>query len=42
MATDAAAPHGYSAQLVAAWALVGIPLAWGVWMTLQNALALFR
>ena len=28
--------------LVAAWTLVGIPLAWGVWLTFLNALALFR
>ena len=27
--------------LAAAWLLVGIPLAWGVWVTVQKALALF-
>ena len=25
-----------------AWLLVGIPLLWGVWTTLQKAAALFR
>ena len=29
-------------ELVLAWALVGIPLAIGVWLTLQNALKLFQ
>ena len=36
---------GISASLairVAAWALVGIPLAWGVWQVLQKSLDLFR
>ena len=28
-------------QLVAAWAAVGIPIAWGVWVTLQKAVILF-
>ncbi len=28
-------------MLVVAWALVGIPLLYGVWMTLQTAAALF-
>ncbi|WP_416186608.1 MFS transporter small subunit [Fulvimarina sp. 2208YS6-2-32] len=28
-------------QLVAAWAFVGIPLAWGIVMTVKNASALF-
>jgi hypothetical protein len=27
---------------VLAWLAVGIPIAWGVWVTLSNALALFR
>ncbi|WP_425349903.1 MFS transporter small subunit [Mangrovicella endophytica] len=31
-----------TAKLVLAWAFVGIPLAWGVIMTLSNAMALFR
>jgi hypothetical protein len=25
-----------------AWLAVGIPIAWGVWITLANALVLFR
>jgi hypothetical protein len=29
------------ALLALAWALVGIPLLYGVWMTLQTAAALF-
>lgn len=28
-------------KLLAAWLFVGIPLAWGVWLTLNNALKLF-
>ena len=28
--------------VVVAWLLVGVPLLWGVWMTLQKAAALFR
>lgn len=30
------------AELVAAWLLVGIPLAWGVFKTAVNAAALFK
>lgn len=29
-------------SLLLAWAFVGIPLIWGVVMTLRNALALFQ
>lgn len=29
-------------KLIAAWTLVGIPFAWGVFVTVKNALALFR
>jgi hypothetical protein len=28
--------------VVLAWLAVGIPMAWGVWMTLKKALLLFR
>ena len=39
-------PSGPSAGLVlrlaAAWALVGIPLAWGVWQVFRKSLDLFR
>lgn len=29
-------------KLIVAWAFVGIPLLWGVWLTLQNAAKLFQ
>lgn len=29
-------------RLVGAWALVGIPLAWGVWQVFRKSLDLFR
>jgi hypothetical protein len=29
-------------QLILAWGLVGIPLAWGVLQTIDNAMKLFR
>ena len=29
-------------QLILAWGFVGIPLAWGVIQTLQNAMKLFQ
>jgi len=32
----------YTIQLVLAWLLVGIPLIWGIWKTLLNALQLFQ
>jgi hypothetical protein len=31
-----------SLQLILAWGFVGIPLAWGVLQTLQNAMKLFQ
>ncbi len=31
-----------TARLVFSWALVGIPLLWGVWQTLMKAMALFE
>jgi len=30
-----------SMTMVLAWGAVGIPLAWGVWVTLQKAIVLF-
>ena len=39
-ATQAAASS--KALLVAAWTAIGIPLAWGVWITVSKSLALFR
>lgn len=36
-------PSGASWFLVAiAWTLVGIPLGWGIYITLEKALVLFR
>ncbi|WP_420132816.1 OFA family MFS transporter [Rhodopseudomonas sp.] len=32
---------GFDARAIAFWAFVGIPLAWGVWITLQNAAKIF-
>jgi MFS family permease len=32
---------GLDAKAVVFWAFVGIPLAWGVWITLKNALRIF-
>ncbi|NVN88576.1 MAG: OFA family MFS transporter [Rhodopseudomonas sp.] len=32
---------GLDARSAAFWAFVGIPLAWGVWITLQNAIKIF-
>lgn len=34
--------HGTGIKLILFWALVGIPLLWGVSQTLANALKLFR
>jgi hypothetical protein len=33
---------GLDAQAVVAWALVGVPLAWGVYMTLLSAVKIFQ
>jgi len=33
---------GLVLRLVGAWALVGIPLAWGVWQVFRKSLDLFR
>jgi hypothetical protein len=35
------APAGQTLLLVLSWAAVGVPLAWGVWMTVKKALLLF-
>ena len=32
---------GFDGKAVIAWAIVGIPILWGVWVTLQKAAALF-
>ena len=34
-------PHGFNLTVLAAWLAVGIPILWGVWVTLQSALVLF-
>jgi hypothetical protein len=31
-----------SVRFIILWLIVGIPLAWGVWNTLQNSLKLFQ
>jgi len=36
-----AAPAAMSATVLLAWLAVGIPILWGVWVTLQSAFALF-
>jgi hypothetical protein len=33
---------GLELRSAAFWAFVGIPLAWGVWITLQSAVAIFK
>ena len=33
---------GFDIRALLAWAAVGIPLAWGIWITLQKALVLFQ
>ena len=36
------AKKDYAVQVILAWLLVGIPLVWGVWNTLVNAMKLFE
>ena len=33
---------GLSAPALLAWAVVGLPILWGIWITLSKALILFR
>ena len=33
---------GLALRVAGAWALVGIPLAWGVWQVIRRSLDLFR
>jgi len=42
MAADSPAGSGNGLKLFLAWGFVGIPLAWGVYETLLNALKLFQ
>jgi hypothetical protein len=40
--TGAATADSPSALVYAAWIGVGIPILWGVWLTLQKVMVLFR
>ena len=40
--TRAKSSNGFSPLLFVAWAAVGLPLAWGVWITLTKAATLFH
>jgi hypothetical protein len=33
---------GFDLKALLAWAAVGLPLAWGIWITLEQALVLFK
>src|SRR5215468_5995773 len=39
--TSSVASGGFDIRALLAWAAVGIPLAWGIWITLEKALVLF-
>jgi MFS family permease len=39
---SAVASSGFDIKALLAWAAVGIPLAWGIWITLEKALVLFE
>ncbi|MBS0373762.1 MAG: OFA family MFS transporter [Proteobacteria bacterium] len=39
---ELAVAASHSSSVTLAWLAVGIPLAWGIWITLQKAAALFR
>ena len=42
-AHDAPSAHAaLNANSMAAWLAVGAPIAWGVWVTLQKAVVLFK
>ena len=42
MTTNTTTPAGGNmAELVFSWIWVGIPIAWGVWVTIGNAAKLF-
>ena len=42
MSNESRSSGSQLAKLVGAWALVGIPLAWGVWQVFHKSLDLFR
>jgi hypothetical protein len=33
---------GFDGAAIAFWAFVGVPLCWGVWLTLQSAARIFQ
>jgi hypothetical protein len=33
---------GFTTGALVAWLAIGIPIAWGVWITLNNTLVMFR
>src|SRR5690606_666615 len=41
-APPAAGTEALTRDVALFWLLVGVPLAWGIWMTLEKALVLFR
>jgi MFS family permease len=41
-AATTVASSGFDIKALLAWAAVGIPLAWGIWITLEKALVLFK
>ena len=42
VATSVNAEKGFSFMLLFAWLVVGVPLMWGIYITLQKAVVLFR
>ena len=40
--TSTIGSRAFDIRVLLAWAAVGIPLAWGIWITLQKALVLFQ
>ena len=42
VAESTAVKAGFDLKALLAWAAVGIPLAWGIWITLEKALVLFK
>ena len=42
VAESSAVKAGFDLKALLAWAAVGIPLAWGIWITFEKALVLFK
>jgi hypothetical protein len=42
MGADSKAKKSSGLSLLVAWAIVGVPLAWGVYNTLLNSMKLFQ